>query len=271
MLLNAKNLVLKLNDTTMDYIKFGKGSENLILIPGLGESYTNPKGKALPLAYFFKAFAKNYTVYIFARKRPLPQIYSNREMAGDIAYAMDLLNIPKAHIYGISQGGMIAQHLAINYPQKLNKLIIALSLSRQNKVVQGAIKPWISMVQKGEFKTMLEDVAIKSYTPKGLKLRKPFVPLLAALTKPKSFDNFITQANACLSQNCYMDLCNVKAPTLVIGAQKDAILGVEGSIEIAEAIQGSQLYIYQNYGHGAYEEAKDFNTRVLNFLQGGLI
>ncbi|NMD38526.1 MAG: alpha/beta hydrolase [Christensenellaceae bacterium] len=269
MFLNAKNLVLKQGNCTTEYIKFGYGKENIIGIPGLGDSYTSLKGKAFFLAYFFRVFAKDYTVYMFARKRPLPQTYSTREMAKDIALAMDELNIKDAHIFGASQGGMIAQYLAIDYPEKVKKLVIAISLARQNDVIKGALNTWITMVQNNDFAGMLRDGAIKSYTPKGFKLRKPLIPLIALLTKPKNFNSFFTQTNACLSHDSYDELNKITASTFIIGAEKDQIVGVEGSKELAQGIKGSQLYIYPTYSHGVYEEVKDFNQRIYDFLQGG--
>ena len=53
---------------------------------------------------------------------------------------------------------------------------------------------------------------------------------------------------------------------LVIGADRDKVLGGKASGEIASAIQDSELYMYEGYSHGVYEQAKDFNSRVLEYL-----
>ena len=50
------------------------------------------------------------------------------------------------------------------------------------------------------------------------------------------------------------------------GAGQDKTLGPDAAPEAAAAIKGSQLFIYENLGHAAYEEAKDFNQRVMDFL-----
>lgn len=54
--------------------------------------------------------------------------------------------------------------------------------------------------------------------------------------------------------------------TLVIGGDKDEIVGAKATEEIAGEIGGSELFVYKGLGHAAYEEAKDFNARVLKFL-----
>ena len=52
----------------------------------------------------------------------------------------------------------------------------------------------------------------------------------------------------------------------IIGADSDKVLGGEASEELAERIPGAELYMYEGYSHGVYEQAKDFNNRVLEFL-----
>ena len=135
MLLNAKNGVVTIGDTEMDYISFGKGKEVLIILPGLGDGLTTVKGTALPFAMAYREYAANYKVYVFSRKNRLKEGYSTRDMAKDQAEAMEILGISKADIMGVSQGGMIAQYLAIDYPNLVNKLVLAVTLSNQNETV----------------------------------------------------------------------------------------------------------------------------------------
>ena len=90
---------------------------------------------------------------------------------------------------------------------------------------------------------------------------------MGKLTKPKSYDRFFVQADACLTHNAYENLPRIQAPTLVIGGEKDRSLGCDASREIAAKIPGAELHMYAQWGHGLYEEAKDFNRVVLDFLR----
>ena len=96
MLYNAKNGALKMGETTMDYIRFGTGSRTLVILPGLGDALQTVKGTALPMAWMYRIFAKDFTVYAFSRKNALPERYSTRDMARDMAQAMDDLGIAQA-------------------------------------------------------------------------------------------------------------------------------------------------------------------------------
>ena len=90
--------------------------------------------------------------------------------------------------------------------------------------------------------------------------------MLGLLTKPKSYDRFYIQAKACLSHNAFEELHRIGVPTLVIGGEKDLALGGEASREIAGAVPGAKLKMYPQWGHGLYEEAKDFNQLLLDTL-----
>ena len=112
---NVKNCKLHLEDTDMDYIVFGNGKKELIIIPGLGDGLKNVKNMAAPYSLMYKEFAKKYRVYMFSRRNLQYEGFNTRDMAKDVKFAMDSLGIEKADIIGISQGGMIAQYLAVDF------------------------------------------------------------------------------------------------------------------------------------------------------------
>ena len=266
MLYHAKNGTLSIGDTTMDYIRFGTGKRILIMLPGLGDALRSVKGTALPMAFMYRAFAKDFTVYAFSRKNELPQGYTTRDMARDQAEAMEQLGIQKAGIFGVSMGGMIAQHLAIDYPEKVVKLILTVTSSRPNPILTESIDEWVSCAKRGDHTAFMDSNARRIYSEGYYRKNKWLVPIMGKLTKPKSYNRFYIQADACLMHDAYESLCHIKAPTLVIGGEQDHALGGDASREIAEKIPNAQLLMYEQWGHGLYEEAKDFNETVLEYL-----
>ena len=266
MLYHAKNGTLSIDNTTMDYIRFGTGKRVLIMLPGLGDGLRSVKGTALPMAFMYRAFAKDFTVYAFSRKNELPQGYTTRDMARDQAEAMVQLGVQKADIFGVSMGGMIAQHLAIDYPEKVGKLILTVTSSRPNPILTESIDEWVSCAKRGDHTAFMDSNVRRIYSEDYYRKNKWLVPIMGKLTKPKSYERFFIQADACLTHNAYENLHQIKAPTLVIGGEQDHALGGDASREIAEKIPNAQLLMYEQWGHGLYEEAKDFNQTVLNYL-----
>lgn len=266
MLYSAKNGVLKTGNTTMEYIRFGSGKRILVMLPGLGDSLRSMKGTALPMALMYRLFAKDFTVYVFSRKNSLPEGYTIRDMARDQAEAMTQLGIEKADIFGVSMGGMIAQHLAIDYPEKVGKLVLTVTSARPNPVLEESIEEWVTLAKGNDHTAFMESNLRRIYSESYYRKNKWMVPVLGKLTKPKSYNRFFVQAEACLRHDAYECLHQIKAPVLVIGGEKDAALGGEASREIAAAIPDARLKMYSQWGHGLYEEAKDFNRTVFDYL-----
>lgn len=266
MFYHAKNGNVKINNTDMDYISFGNGKKTLVMIPGLGDGLKTAKGMAIPFAILYRSFAKDYTVYVFSRKNQLEEGYSTRDMARDVHKVMKQLGIYGADIVGVSQGGMIAQYLAIDFPEVVNKLVLVVTLARQNEVIQGVIPKWIKMAQENDYKGIMIDTAEKSYTEQRLKQYRPFYSILGSVGKPKDFTRFLIMAKACIEHDAYDELDKIKAPTFIIGGDCDKIVSGKASEEIAARVKGARLKMYHGFGHGVYEEAKDFNQVVLEYL-----
>ena len=266
MIYNAKNNIIEIDDTTVNYISFGKGDKNLIIIPGLGDGLKTTKGLALPFSIMYKMFSKDYKVYVFSRRNKLEKGFTTEDMANDIKNHMDKLNIENAYVVGVSQGGMIAQYLAINHSDKVKKLVLVVTLSKQNETVKKRINKWIKYAKEDNYKDLFIDLFENLYQEKYLKRYRIMYPILTKYSKPNNFDRFIIEAYACLNHNSYNKLNKISCPTLIIGGNKDNIVSIQGSKEINKKIKNSELYIYDDYGHGLYEEAKDFNKRVIDFL-----
>lgn len=264
MIYNAKEHKLILQDVQMDYITFGNGTKPLILIQGL--STRNIKGSSLLVAYMYRVFAKDYRVYMFDRRQNIFEGITVDDMALDIANAMDNLGIKNASVFGISQGGMIAQCLAINRPDLVAKLVLGVTLSKNNNTVEAVVKNWIKLTEQENFKQLVLDMADKMYSKEYVKRYKPFMPLLTIWQKPKDAQRFIILTKACLTCNAYEELEKIQCPVFVIGGKEDMVLSGEASQEIAQKLN-CKLYMYENLGHSAYEEAKDFNKRIYDFLK----
>lgn len=267
MFYQAKNGQVQIGEQVMEYISFGKGARKLIMLPGLGDGLKTAKGMAIPFALLYRQFAKDFTVYVCSRKNNLPEGYTIAQMAKDQAEAMEKLGIDCADIIGVSQGGAIAQELALTYPDKVGKLILVVTFAGQNTTLQTLMEKWIEMARKEEYAKLMIDNFENSYSEGYLKKYRMFYPIITKIGKPRSFDRFIIQAQSILTHKARERLAEISHPTLIVGGRQDKIVTVEESLQMAETIPNSELYIYEDFGHGLYEEGKDFIPRVLEFLK----
>ncbi|MDE6087297.1 MAG: alpha/beta hydrolase [Oscillospiraceae bacterium] len=267
MFYHAKNSSIQIGDTTMDYISFGYGKRNLIMLPGAGDGLKTAKGMALPFAILYREFAKDFKVYVFSRKNKLPEQYSSWEMARDQKFAMDILGIQKADVIGVSQGGTIAQCLAIEYPEIVNRLILAVTFAKPNPTLKTVVNQWLTFAEKKDYRSLMMDTFEKSYSEHYLQKYRKYYPVITRIGKPKSFDRFIAMIKAITEHNCFDKLGQIMCPVLIIGGKQDHIVTAKASDEMASRIKNNELYLYEKFGHAAYEEAPDFNQRIMKFLK----
>ena len=263
MFYHSKNKTLSFRGIKIDYIHFGKGVKPLILIPGL--SIERLRGKAFQMAYFYRLFAKDYQVFLFDRKDEVSEGYTISDMAEEVAQAMSVLHIENADVVGVSQGGMIAQILAVNYPSLVNKLVLGVTTMKANDTVYQTIGNWIELAENRDRKKMVVDMMEKVYSETYISHHRDLIWLMSKFMKVKELDRFIILASSILKFDNSLDVPRIKCPVFVIGGKEDKVVGGESSLELADKLN-CDYFIYEKLGHSAYIEAKDFNKRILHFL-----
>ena len=264
---SSKNATLYINGKTMDYVTFGKGNQPLVIIPGLGDGLQTVKGMAMPFSITYRKLSERYKIYVFSRINELRQGYTTRDMAADVAEAMETLNLDAAYVMGISQGGMIAQWLAVDFPKKVERLILTVTTAKLNSFGRERITHWLELNQTDSYKELMLDIASHSYTTKSFRKIKYLYRIMGIFGRIKDKQRIDIQSVSCLKHDSLDFLEKINCPTLIIGAEKDDVLGVDGSLGLHQHIKDSQLTILPECGHALYEQNKDFQKRVLVFLE----
>ena len=263
---STKGKTLYFNNKSMDYVTFGKGKKPLVIIPGLGDGVQTVKGKAQLFSLSYRLLAKHYKIYVFSRINELRQGYTTRDMAADVAEAMETLNLDAAYVMGISQGGMIAQWLAVDFPERVQRLILAVTTAKPSQLARERIEHWQKLSQSGTFRDLMLDIAKHSYTQKSYQKWRILSNIMGRLGRIKDEKRIAIQSQSCLTHDSLEVLKEIQCPTLVLGALEDDVIGVDGSKELAKAISGCQLLILKHSGHALYEENKAFQEAVCEFL-----
>jgi pimeloyl-ACP methyl ester carboxylesterase len=254
----------KLNGININYQVQGQG-EPLMMIMG----FTANRSGWMPQIPFFK---KYYRVITFDNRgvgksdKP-PGPYSTKMMADDTVRLMDLLGIEKAHIMGVSMGGMIAQELAINYPQRVTKLVLACTYASQDETSGDTL-------EQAKFLQLTPEKKISAMV--GLAFNKPlyrFTFALLARVQTKFMRTSDTvgiagQSEACRKHNTLERLSLITAHTLVIVGTGDRIIKPVSSEVIAGKIPNAKLVRVEGGSHYfSFEMKSVFNREVLNFLK----
>jgi pimeloyl-ACP methyl ester carboxylesterase len=257
--------VARVNGINLDYFVIGQGTP-LVMIMGMG---FGRKGWRFQTDFFRRYFQVITFDNRGAGNSDKPDgPYSIRMMAEDTIGLMDYLHIEKAHILGISLGGMIAQELAINFPQRVDKLVLGSTFCQQDNNTNGEYPEWNQAVEsrfKGNYNPMFDKLFNKRMS------RMIFGSVLKrALKKAGEAGNLgmAGQYQASLKHHTADRLPQIKSPTLVIGGTADKVI-IPGSYKvISNLIPGSKLVMFENGSHSIFVEARGrFNQEVLNFLK----
>ena len=255
-----------LSDSGVDYVTFGKGDKTLIIITGL--SLQRLDDMTYPTIYsLFSRYAREYKVYIFDRRDHIEEGVSIEDLADDLYQSLQELDIDNASIIGISQGGMIAQMFTIKYPQKVNSLVLAMTLSRNNDISRETVGGWIEMAENGEMDKLNKDSMSKSFSSPVLKKLYVINKLFLKTVSVEKQERFVRLAKSILEFDCHKSLDKITCPTLVLGAKKDLVLGVDGARELANSIPYASYHEFDKLGHVAFIESKQFNKMILEFLR----
>lgn len=248
----------------MDYITFGKGTKTFVIIPGL--SIHSVMGLADAVKEAYRIFADDYTVYLFDRPKQLENGITIRELAGETAAAMQALRFEHACILGVSQGGMMAQYIAIDYPELVGSLILGSALSKPNATFEAVGGKWLQLAEQRDERALIESFVDKVYARKTLEqYRDVLISSNLGITE-EEYERFVILAKSCFGFNCYDELPKIQCPTLVLGSEGDEVVTAEASRETAEALS-CELYLYdKSFGHGVYDEAADYKQRCKDFF-----
>ena len=256
---------------TVYYDEFGMGHP-LILISGLSRSRLIWWKQLEPFAKKFRVINMDNRDAGDSALGTGP--YTIADMAGDVAGVIKNLNLGRTHIVGISMGGMIAQELAIRYPELVDRVVLVATTAGGPTGV-GA-KPEViasMMINIGEdTETSLRRI-LPLIVGEGYFANRPEdldQIVKDSLAKPMSLKSYNRQLGAVMvyfSQGVADRLTQITAPTLVIHGDYDLLVPYPNGKYLAEQIKGARLSTYPGVGHLVMIESPErFNREVIEFL-----
>ena len=265
------------NNIEIEYDTFGDASSKpLLLVMGLGGqmiAWPDEMCETIAIQGFYVIRFDNRDVGLSTKFEEaglpnIPEIYTKmasgesvdvpytlEDMADDAIGVLDDLIVEKAHVCGVSMGGMIAQVIAYRHPSRVLSLTSIMSTTGNRELPQPSIE-----LQRELFARMPLDR--ESIIREGVKRRRltygtyPYNEELAYELSAKAYDRsfypqgIMRQAAAIAANgNRKSKLASIKVPVLVIHGKKDLLVPVEGGIDTADAIPGAGLLLFERMGH----------------------
>ena len=253
---------------TMDYFRFGNGDRTLVIIPGLSIDSVMKYADAVAGAY--DSMTDEFTVYLFDRRKELPEEYSIYDMAHDTAAAISKLGLDHICLFGASQGGMIAMVIAIEYPELVSKLIVGSSSACIDQEQDPVIAEWIGLAKDKNAEGLYLAFGETVYPRNVFEQSRDLIIESAKSITDEDLSRFVILAGSIKGFDITDQLDKISCPVLVIGSNDDNVLGGEASEKIYEQLKDHQkcgLYMYDGYGHAVYDLAPDYRERMINFYK----
>ena len=198
-----------------------------------------------------------------------PGPYSVPQLAADAVAVLDTLAIERAHVFGVSLGGMVAQELALGSPERVDRLVLGGTHAR----FEGAVQPRREVALAFAFET--DDWAERMRVLAPFAFAPGVAPeLLAGFIEKKSGDvqpehGYRGQIAAALAHDALDRLPSIEHPTLAIAGAQDQIIPAENVEVISERIPGARLELIDGAGHLFFIEKPEQTLEVLDaFLSG---
>ncbi|MBQ3404367.1 MAG: alpha/beta hydrolase, partial [Oscillospiraceae bacterium] len=218
----------------------------------------------------YAVMAEDFTVYVFDRRRELPVLYSIEQMAEDTAEAINALGLRDIHLFGASQGGMMAMVIAIEHPELVRMMVLGSTSAhvRQPKQLE-LIDRWIDIAKKKDGVGLYLDFGRELYPPDVYEQFKDLLISAGQATTEQELSRFVILAESIKEFNAADRLDGIQCPVLAIGVFEDSVLDSDATMEIAERLDlrpDFQLFMYTGYGHAAFDTAPDYRDRIYSFF-----
>lgn len=240
----------------------------VILLHGIGGRADNWKSQLQALAPDYLAVAWDMRGYGQSDDYDGP--LRVEDLCSDLLAIIDYYDVARAHIIGLSMGGMIAQEFYRRYPERVRSLLLANT--------NAGIGVEFSAVQKLEFVDLRKRPLLEGKEP--VDLVTSMLNVLLGEDPPRSAIDNITASISALHKLSYIKaveaiidfdssaaLPGIAVPVLLLSSTHDRVIPLQSMKSMNEVIPGSQLYIFTGVGHlSNLERPEEFNELMLDFL-----
>jgi pimeloyl-ACP methyl ester carboxylesterase len=204
------------------------------------------------------------------RSQSLSYAYSTEAMASDAVAVLDAAGIERAHVYGMSLGGMVAQELTLRHPGRVRSLVLGATQPGGPR----AVRPEDAVLTFFRRRPSLphEEAAWASVPYNyGPRCRREMADRIAEdiafrLAHPFNPRAYRAQMTAAGLHNCLDRLPVVRVPTLIVHGDHDRVLPVGNAHVMAELIPAAALHVLEGVGHLYATEAIGVDDMIRDFL-----
>jgi pimeloyl-ACP methyl ester carboxylesterase len=252
----------------LPFVRIGAGATPLVVLPGLSLTNELPGGVAAAAwARGFRRLAREHTLFVVQRPSPLAPGTSTQDIAAEYASVLGP-ELGRFRLMGLSTGGLIAQHLALDDPSSVERLALVVSGSRLADRGRELCTRWLALAGAGRWRELGGDLAAVAVDGRAVQgITRALFRLAGTAPDARQAADFATTVAADLAHDARSRLGALPAPTLVLGGALDPFFPEEILRETAAAVPDAELRVFPRNGHGVPKHrARAMQTAVAEFL-----
>jgi pimeloyl-ACP methyl ester carboxylesterase len=205
---------------------------------------------------------------LLSHRFPISPPVTTRMLAEDIAGLLRTWFDEPAVLLCHSMGAMVAQHLAVDHPDLVAGMVLSATVARVDEELRATLTGWEALVRAGRFREFGLEAIRTSFTGEEAELRRALLEASPAEDPDVTLvDRHLALTGACVAHDALDRLGRVRCPTLVLAGELDPVAPPHHAHQLAEAIPGAELEVFDGLAHGFPEQAPErFTARVGAFL-----
>jgi 3-oxoadipate enol-lactonase len=205
------------------------------------------------------------------RSRARLHSYTTEAMADDAASVLDAVDVERAHVYGFSLGGMVAQQLALRHPERVRSLVLGATHAGGPRAVRPSAEVIAFFRRRARLpagEAARESVPF-NYGPRCRREHQDRIAedIRRRLAHPFPEQAYRAQMFAAALHNCHGRLRRIQAPALVVHGRHDRVVPVANAEILAERIPRAELRILRDSGHLYATEQPEVDEDIARFFR----
>ncbi len=256
---------IDLDGIAINYEREGSGTP-LVLTHGLGDDLHFWDNLVPELARYHTVIRWDVRGFGLSDKPPGP--YTPALLAADLAALLERLEVPVAHVAGLSMGGVIAQRLALDHPARVRSLTLLSTSSEVGPRNTAAWQRLADRIEQRGFSGGASD-ASRAFSPAFAAAHPEVVAAAGERTARNDPLGYAAGARAMSDYNWTADLSRLRAPVLILQGTADQLTPPGGSVKMSRSLPAARLLMIPEAGHSlSLEQPALIGAALLAFTGG---
>lgn len=260
--------LVRANGLDIYYAESGAGPP-VLWLQGLGAEHTAWSAQIARFSAWYRCIAPDSRDVGRSARATAP--YTLAEVAADAAALLRRLDATPAHVVGLSLGGAVAQHLALDYPEMVRSLCLVSTFARQGARQRELLLAWREIYARVDLVTFYRQANTWLFSERFFERPRNAENVLryvAASPHAQEPEAFARQVDAALTHDTTARLPALRVPALVISGERDILAPPHLGTELAVLIPGARLEILPDAAHSLNLERQiEFNRLLREWLR----